>query len=61
MFNQIKVYKNLMKARLYQYFSILKVKSNYINISKYIGIVNFFNKMLEINHKDYKHFLLTYI
>lgn len=50
-----------MKVRLYQYLSILKVKSNYINISKYIGIIDFFNKMLEINHKDYKHFLLTYI
>ena len=47
-----------MKVRLYQYLSILKVKSNYINTSKYIGIIDFFNKMLEINHKDYKHFFI---
>ena len=34
------------------------MKSNYINISKYIGIINFFDKMLEINHKDYKYFFI---
>lgn len=34
------------------------MKSNYINASKYIGTINFFNKMLESNHQDYKHFFI---
>ena len=38
--------------------SIIIILFNYINISKYIGIIDFFNKMLEINHKDYKHFFI---
>ena len=34
------------------------MKSNYIKTSKYIGTINFFNKMLESNRKDYKHFFI---
>lgn len=37
------------------------MKSNYIKVSKYIGTIDFFTKTIENNHKDYKHFLLTYI
>lgn len=34
------------------------MKFNYINISKYIDTIDFFTKMIESNHQDYKHFFI---